>query len=317
MEEHEDEGGDDNDGGDPGKGLGEALFAGVLGGVVGEDAAEEEAGEEAATVSPVIDARHEEAENEDGDDPGDEAGAELLHVRAVAAGGDGDHETDEAENGRAGAERWIAAELCADEKSGSAGDGVEEEVASGTVELFDDGADVHEDHHVETDVDEAAVEVTGGDEAIPLVHGENRVREAEAEAIGGFATHAPQDCEAASLTVRGQGHEFDGEHDDVEDEEAGGDGSVAAEEFGEAFADLGHGEAEVGAAVVTAGGVDADERTARGTDLRARILIAAAEEAAHGVFPAVEAVLPLIRERQLSSWAIGQRSMIPEMVRVP
>ena len=299
VEDHEDEGGDDDDGGDEAEGLGDALVAGVDGGVIGDDAAEDEAGDEAAAVGPVIDAGHEEAEDENGDDPGDEAGAELLHVGAVAAGGDGDHEADETEDGSASAERGAAAEKCAGEKSGGAGDGVEEEEAGGAVEFFDDGADVHEDHHVEADVDEAAVEKGGGDEAIPLVHDEDGEGEAGAESVSGFAAHAPENCEAAGLAVRGHSHEFDGEHDDVEDEEAGGDGSVAAEKFSEAFADFGHRETEVGAAVVTARGVDADERTARGTNLRARILIAAAEEAAHGVFPAVEAVLPLIGERQL------------------
>jgi hypothetical protein len=301
VEDHEGEGGDDDDGGDPAEELGGAEFGGGAGFVVGDDAAEDEAGEEAAAVGPVVDAGHEEAEDEDGDDPGDEAGTELLHVGAVAAGGHGDHQADEAEDGCAGAERGVAAEECAEEEAGGAGDGVEEEKARGAVEFFDDGADVHEDHHVETDVDEAAVEEGGGDEAIPLVPDEDGVGEAGAESIGGFAAHAPEDCKAAGLAVRGHGHEFDGEHDDVEDEEAGGDGSVATEEFGKAFADLGHREAEIGAAVVAAGGVDADERAARGADLRARILIATAEESAHGVFPAVEAVLPLIGERQLSS----------------
>lgn len=299
MEEHEDEGGDDEDGGDPAENLGGTELGGGARFVVGDDAAEDEAGEEAAAVGPIVDAGDEEAEDEDGDDPGDEAGTELLHVCAVTAGGDCDHEADESEYGGASAERGAAAEKCAEEKSGGAGDRVEEEESRGAVEFLDDGADVHEDHHVEADVDEAAVEKGGGDEAIPLVHDEDGEGEAGAESVSGFAAHAPENCEAAGLAVRGHSHEFDGEHDDVEDEEAGGDGSVAAEKFGEAFADLGHREAEIGAAVVTACGIDADEGAARGTDLRARILIAAAEEAAHGVFPAVEAVLPLIGERQL------------------
>ena len=101
----------------------------------------------------------------------------------------------------------------------------------------------------------------------------------------------------------GHGHEFHGEHDDVDDEESGGDGRVAAEKFGESLADLGHRESEIGAAVVAARRVDANERAARRTDLRAGILIAtAAEETAYRIFPAVEAVLPLIGKRQLSSW---------------
>jgi hypothetical protein len=300
VEDHEDEGGDDDDGGDEAEGLGDALVAGVDGGVIGDDAAEDEAGYEAAAVGPVVDAAHEKAEDEDGDDPGDEAGTELLHLNAGAAGGDGDHDADEAEDGGAGADRQaFAAEIGAGEKAGGSGDGVEEEEARRAVEFFDDGADVHEDHHVEADMDEAAVEVGGGDEAIPFVHFENGEVEAGAEAIGGHSTHAPENGEAAALAICGHGHEFDGEHDDVDDEEDGGDRSVAAEEFRDAFADLGHGEAEIGAAVVTAGGVDADERAACGADLRAGILIsAAAEETARGVFPAVEAVLPLIGERQ-------------------
>ena len=167
--------------------------------------------------------------------------------------------------------------------------------------FFDNGADVHEDHHVEADVDESAVEEGGGDESIPLMHDEDGERETEAEAIGGFATHAPKDRQATGQAVCGHGHEFDGEHDDVDDEEAGGDGSVAAEKFGETFADLGHREFEIGAAVVTARGVDADEGAAGRTDLRTWILIAATEETAHRVFPAVEAVLPLIGQGQLFS----------------
>jgi hypothetical protein len=310
VEEHEDEGGDDDDGGDPAEDLGDAQFGRGAGFVVGDDAAEDEAGDEAAAVGPVIDSGHEEAEDEDGDDPGDEAGAELLHVGAVAAGGDGDHQADQAEDGGAGAERGAATEECAEEKAGGAGDGVEEEKARGAVEFFDNGADVHKNHHVEADVDEAAVEITGGDEAIPLVHDEDGEREAGAEAIDGFAAHAPENGEAAALAVRDHGHEFHGEHEDVDDEEAGGDGSVAAEKFGEALTDFSHREAEIGAAVVTARGVDADERAARGADLRARVLIAtAAEETAHGVFPAGEAVLPLIGKGQWVSLRVTSSAL--------
>ena len=299
MEDHQDERGDDDDGSDPAEGLGDAEFAWRARFVIGDNAAEDEAGGEAAAVGPVVDAAHEKAEDEDGDDPRDEAGPELLHLDAIAARGDGDHKTDESEDGGAGADRQaFAAEIGAGEKAGGSGYGVEEEEARRAVEFFDDWADVHEDHHVEADVDEAAVKITSGDEAIPLVHYKNRERETGAEAIGGLAAHTPKDCEAAALAVRSHGHEFDGEHDHVSDEETGGDGSVAAEKFGKAFADLGHGEAKIGAAVVTTRGVDADERAARGADLRARILIAAAEETAHGVLPAVKAVLPLIGQGQ-------------------
>jgi hypothetical protein len=50
---------------------------------------------------------------------------------------------------------------------------------------------------------------------------------------------------------------------------------------------------------MTASCVDADEGAASRADLWARILIASAtEETAHGVFPAVDAVLPLIGKRQ-------------------
>lgn len=298
MEDHQDERGDDDDGGDPAEGLGDAEFAWRARFVIGDNAAEDEAGDEAAAVGPVVDAAHEKAEDEDGDDPRDEAGAELLHLDAIAARGDGDHKTDESKNGGAGAQRKGVTEAGAEEEASGTCYGVKEEEARGTVELFDDGADVHEDHHVEADVDEAAVKITSGDEAIPLVHYKNGERETGAEAIGGLAAHTPKDCEAAALAVRSHGHEFDGEHDHVSDEETGGDGSVAAEKFGKAFADLGHGEAKIGAAVVTTRGVDADERAARGADLRARILIAAAEETAHGVLPAVKAVLPLIGQGQ-------------------
>ncbi len=125
---------------------------------------------EAATVQAQLSMpRMREAEDENGDDPGDEAGAELLHLDAGAARSDGDEEADEAEDRSAGAEGSVASEKCADEESGGTGDGVEEEEARGAVEFFDDGTDVQEDHQVEADVDEAAVEVGGGDEAIPLV----------------------------------------------------------------------------------------------------------------------------------------------------
>jgi len=298
VEDHQDERGDDDDGSDPAEGLGDAEFAWRARFVIGDNAAEDEAGGEAAAVGPVVDAAHEKAEDEDGDDPGDEAGTELLHLDAIAARGDGDHKTDESEDGGAGTQRKGVTEAGAEKEASGTGYGVKEEEARGTVELFDDGADVHEDHHVEADVDEAAVKITSGDEAIPLVHYKNGERETGAEAIGGLAAHTPKDCEAAALAVRSHGHEFDGEHDHVSDEETGSDGSVAAEKFGKAFADLGHGEAKIGAAVVTTRGVDADERAARWADLRARILIAAAEETAHGVLPAVKAVLPLIGQGQ-------------------
>ena len=182
------------------------------------------------------------------------------------------------------------------------GDDVDEEEATGTVDFLNDGTELEEGHHVEADVDEAAVEKHGGDDAPPLMNLDLKVRRnAHTQANSRLAAQAPEDGEAARFAGLNDHHQSDREHEEIGDEEHGGDGGVAAGQFAQLLAEGGHGKVEVGAAFVAAGGVDADEGAARGADARAWLLRAATEKAAEFSFPALESCLPTIGKRQRSS----------------
>src|SRR5712692_7124446 len=72
-------------------------------------------------------------------------------------------------------------------------------------------------------------------------------------------------------------------------------------------------KAEVGAAFVAEGDVDADEGAAGGTEFGARLSFAAAEETAQRSFPAIDAPLPTIGKRQDSSLrAVESVPIIPK-----
>ena len=76
---------------------------------------------------------------------------------------------------------------------------------------------------------------------------------------------------------------------------------LLAEESGKFFAQCREGKSQARAALVAARRVDSNQRSARRTNLRPRLLLAAAEESAHRILPFFHAPLPPIRKRQFSS----------------
>jgi hypothetical protein len=127
------------------------------------------------------------------------------------------------------------------------------------------------------------------------------------------SAHPAEQAETATRVKRAD--HADAEHEDVDDEDDRGDWGVAAKEFGEAFAPRGKREAQAGAAFVTAVGVDADERAARGAKLWA-FFAGAAKHAAKDLLPPRQAQLPMIGKGQPSSLrASNCIPIIPEMRR--
>src|SRR5262249_4561417 len=107
--------------------------------------------------------------------------------------------------------------------------------------------------------------------------------------------------QTTSLTRLNGDHDLNSEKEKVGDQKDGCDRGLSADRVGHLLTEGGEGEVEVGAALVTAGSVDADKRAATGTDARTGLALSAAEEAAKFVFDLVEAPLPTIGKGQRSS----------------
>src|SRR6478752_1862701 len=121
-------------------------------------------------MSPIVgtQAGDKESDGKDGHYRGDQPSAKCVHVGAAAPRSNGDEQADQTENGAAGSHGRSSAEFGAHDGAAEAADGVAEKVASRTVDLLDCGADVHERHHVKTDVYEPAVQIHGGEHAVPI-----------------------------------------------------------------------------------------------------------------------------------------------------
>lgn len=89
---------------------------------------------------------------------------------------------------------------------------------------------------------------------------------------------------------------------------------MVAEQAGKLFADRSEGEGQVGAAFMTARGVDADERAARWAEFGTRLVVfAAAEKSLRCVLHSIDTTLPLIGNCQCASLRVILRvSIIPE-----
>jgi hypothetical protein len=147
-----------------------------------------------------------------------------------------------------------------DERTGQkpdrAGDDVQKEVARGAVQFFERGAELHQGHHVETNVDQPAVQEHSGDQAIPLMLNVYCIGRAHPKAVSRLATYSPQNAETTAATLRRNGHPLDSEHYQVRNQERGGDWRGAGENSRQAAIYRGHGKFQIGAAIVAAGGID-------------------------------------------------------------
>src|SRR6266403_1723734 len=190
----------------------------------------------------------------------------------------------------------------AGQKSEGSGDDVQKKIARGAIEFFEGGAELHQGHHVEADVNQSAVQEHRGDQPIPLMLNVNSVRRAHPETVSGLAAHSPQDAEATAFALGCRGHPLDSEHHQVGDQECGGYWRGAGENSGEAAIYGGHGKFKIGPAIVATRRVYSDQGAAVWTELGTRLLVAtAAERILQRGLPAVEPILPLIGKRQLSS----------------
>lgn len=104
MEEHGDEGGDDDCAGQPAEKIGAGAFGARGGLAIGEDAAQEKASGEATEVSPIVDSREEKTKRENGNHPGNQARAHGLDIGTAAPDSDGEEQSNNAHNGAAGAD---------------------------------------------------------------------------------------------------------------------------------------------------------------------------------------------------------------------
>src|SRR5882724_5335071 len=133
------------------------------------------------------------------------------------------------------------------EKTKCTGYNVDEEESRGTIEFLDGGSELKEGHHIEADVNQAAVEEHRGDQAPPLIELNQKAQgETHTQADCRFAADAPKDAEAAALSGLHDHDESDAEHKEVGDEHYGSDCRIAADYSGELFAEGGKGEIQIG-----------------------------------------------------------------------
>src|SRR5262249_32469449 len=191
---------------------------------------------------------------------------------------------------------------------------VQEEKTSGAIKLFKGGAQLHQRHHVETDVDQTTVQKHRGDQPIPLMLPINWIRTTDPQAVAGFSSHSPQNAQPAGFAMGGKSKKADTEHKNIGDQQRSRDRRImVADQRRQLFADGGERESEVSAAYVAARGVNADQRAARGAELGACLLIAA-EKAASGAFHIFDATLPLIGNPQCACLlGVLRVSIIPEL----
>src|SRR5262249_18400435 len=124
-------------------------------------------------MRPVVHAAHNEAEDENRNDPGDQARAKILHMRTASFRGHSDQQPNQAEDWSAGSDRRMTAKKSAEQKADNAGGDVKKQKFRRAVNLFDHGANVHKQHHVETDVNKPTMQKHGGDQAKPFMAQEN------------------------------------------------------------------------------------------------------------------------------------------------
>ena len=127
----------------------------------------------------------------------------------------------------------------AENETHDAGEGIEKQVARRAVNFFDHGPNIQQHHHVETDMDQTAVEKHGGNQAIHLALPDGWSPQS-AEAVKNFVIEPPQNAQAAALPGLDGGHHADATHQDINDKQGGGDGRAPAKISGEALTQCRH-----------------------------------------------------------------------------
>ena len=235
-----------------------------------------------AQVRPIVRPKplKQESNREKRHDPRDQPRTHLLHLNAGAASGHRDKYAGHSQNRAARAYRWMAAQSCAQQRSAESRYGVEEKVARRSVCLLDERPDIHQDQHIHADVQQAAVQVLGGEKAVQRVVGVTK-RNAHSEAIECFSVHTPQNVQTAGILTELHSDEpCDPEHDEIQDEQKRRNGRVSAKYSGETLADCGEREAQICPALMATSCCDAHEGTAGGAEFGAGLFVSAAEGAA-------------------------------------
>ncbi len=163
---------------------------------------------------------------------------------------------------------------CAEQKAKGSSDHVKKQIPCRPVDLFHRGTNLHQRHHVESDVDQPPVEKHRSNHSPPLIHVENWRAVARSEAILGFTGQSPQNRQASSLADGGVCKPTDAQHHQIRDQKRRGCRSfMLTEHSGKFLAKGRERKAQARAAHVASCGADADERSARGADLRTRLIV--------------------------------------------
>src|ERR1043166_5143452 len=286
MQNHDYETCRDHDKGRPTQSVGQIAIARIGWFAVHEKPAQQKTGGQSAKVCPVVgvQAAHKQSNRKNGNNGGDQPPAQVAHICTAAARSESDENSDKPHDGATGTDRWRAAEPGAHQRAAESAECVKEKISGRSIDMFDGRTDVHECQHIEADVNQAAMQIHGGDEAIPteivVTKGDSH-----SEAIESFSVKTEK--HAKPLFAFGYGDEpADGEHQNVGNENGRSHRRFPAKIPGQALADGSQGETQICAADVAARGGDADERTAGTAELGAGLVFTTHKAAAGGGFSA-------------------------------
>src|SRR5690348_16806541 len=116
---------------------------------------------------------------------------QFAHVTAASLGSDGNHRSNESKQGTACSQGKVPGEG-AQQETENAGYNVEKEIARRSIKLFQRGAELHQRHHVESDVDEPGMKKHRRHQAPPFMVIENEKWVEHAEADLRLTDKAPQ-----------------------------------------------------------------------------------------------------------------------------
>src|SRR5208337_175371 len=116
-------------------------------------------------------------------------------------------------------------------KTGCPGDDVEKQISGGAIEFFHNRADIQQHHHIESDVQQTAMQKACSDQSPPLMENKYSVGIAGAQTIERFIPHAKKQTEPAGFFGFECCQQADGEHHYVHDENDCRDGRVATKKF--------------------------------------------------------------------------------------
>jgi len=136
----------------------------------------------------------------------------------------------------------------------------------------------------------------GGNQPVPLMADKDTGPKTGAESIENLPVHSPQNSKATAASRLQRSHQFDGEQNNVYDDDAGGHGSSAAKNSGQTLTHRRQRETQIRPALVTPSRMNADECPAGRAQLRPPL--SAPKHPAEQALPAFEPHLPLVGKCQ-------------------